>query len=84
MLEGFANVVKLMFLILSLKRCNKHCIKMKFSVKFGLLPSKKVGFICFNESPLKIIIKFYLESSFCPDFVVMQEKGLIRKLNLKR
>ena len=50
-------------------------------IKVGLSPSKKVAFICFNESPLKMmknashcmlkalfVLEKYLQ--FCPDFFV--------------
>ena len=34
-----------------------HCNHGKKPVmfKFGLSPSKKVGFVCFNESPIKMM-----------------------------
>ena len=62
-------------------------------LKVGLSPSKKVNFICFNKSPLKMIknvFLFHIKSSllilkifsFFPDFLVMQKMGLIRKLRL--
>ena len=58
--------------------------------KVGLSYSKKVSFICFNESPLMKAPLFQLKIfffsrylNFCPDlFVGMYENGFIRKLRL--
>ena len=60
--------------------------------KLGLSPSKKVVFLCFNESPLKMmknVFYFMLKHclflryfNFCLDFLVMQKNSLIRKLEL--
>ena len=61
--------------------------KKKSFLKAGLSPCKKVAFICFNESPLKLIKKyflFYVKSSFhfCPGFLLMWKNDLMRKLRL--
>ena len=64
-----------------------------FIIKVGLLPSKKVALICFNESPLKMtenayyfmfksFFSFFRYLHFCPDFLVMLKNGLIRKAKL--
>ena len=60
----------------------------------GLLPSMKVGFICFNESPLKTMKKFFLFHpqklfsiqrylNFRPDLFGHVIKPLDKKANLK-
>ena len=59
------------------------------SVKIGLSPSKKVGFIGFNESPLKFLnnpLYFILKAlivlkifNFCLDFFIHAGKELDKK-----
>ena len=50
----------------------RYKVKNLNLLKAGLLPSEKLSFICFGESPLKIIKKwflFHLKNSF-PPFVL--------------
>ena len=59
------------------KNCHEHFGILK-NIKFEQSSSKKLGFICFNESPLKMmnnafyfILKVFLflrDLQFCPDF----------------
>ena len=73
--------------------CSKNLLKLKnWIIKVGLLPSKNVGFICFNESPLKIMkIYFYFTLkapfvlkviNFWPDFFGHAGKRFDKKLRL--
>ena len=70
-----------------------HC---EIEIKVALSPSKKVDFICFNDSLSKIMKNaFYFTLNihlftyflfklfiFCLTFLMMQENGLIRKLGI--
>ena len=55
-------------------------------LKVGLSPSQKNCFICFNESPLKMIknaFLFHLKNSFCSQLIGHIEKNdLIRNKRL--
>ena len=64
-----------------------------FKIKFGLSPSKIRFFICFNESPIKMmenvfhfILKAFFRSQDIPFFVLtfwpFRKDGLIRKVRL--
>ena len=65
-----------------------------FKIKFGLSPSKIRFFICFNESPVKMmknvfhfILKAFFRSQDIQFFVLtfwpFRKDGLIRKVNFK-
>ena len=70
------------------KNCHEHFGILK-NIKFELSSSKKLGFICFNESPLKMmnnafyfILKAFLflrDLQFCPDFFGYVGKQLYKK-----
>lgn len=58
-------------------------VKIRKTIKIGLLHSKKVDFICLNESPLRIMKNlfnslFHLKCSFV-NFSMSQEAKVIRQ-----
>ena len=58
-------------------------VKIRKTIKIGLLHSKKVDFICLNESPLRIMKNlfnslFHLKCSFL-NFSMSREAKVIRQ-----
>ena len=70
-----------------------YCVNIVTNIKVGLSPSKKICFICFNKSPLKMMADasfFHLKISFRPQniksffltFWSCRKNSSIRKIRL--
>ena len=86
----FALICEMFWEFLVLQELFELKVTGRVVLKVGQSASKKFGFIYFNESPLKMmknafyfmlkLCSFLRYLHYCPDFLVMQKKGLIRKL----